>query len=134
MFRKAKEPVNRIDTLIGRTVRVDGDLRFSGGLHLEGRITGSVTADPGASSRLSVGETGVIEGSVHVTQVVLNGAVRGDIVASERVVLGAQARVEGNVHYGIIEIADGATIRGRLISNGTQGVPGKAGDDAAPIC
>jgi cytoskeletal protein CcmA (bactofilin family) len=133
MFGKGKDTASRIETLIGRSVRVDGDLRFAGGLHLDGRVTGSVTADPGASSHLSVSETGVIEGSVHVTQVVLNGAVRGDIVASERVVLGAQAKVEGNVHYGIIEIADGATIRGRLISNGTQGLSGKAGDAKVPI-
>jgi cytoskeletal protein CcmA (bactofilin family) len=126
MFGKRKADGSRIDTLIGRTTRVDGDLKFSGGLHLDGRVTGSVSADAGSGAMLSVSETGVIEGSVEVEQVVLNGSVRGDIVGRGRVVLGAQAKVEGNVLYGIIEIADGATIRGRLISTASAGPPSPA--------
>ena len=47
--------------------------------------------------------------------VVLNGRVNGDIVGSERVVLGAKARVRGNVHYGVIEMALGAEISGKLV-------------------
>ncbi|MEO7775051.1 MAG: polymer-forming cytoskeletal protein [Steroidobacteraceae bacterium] len=115
MFGTRKDQASRIDTLIGRATRVEGDLTFTGGLHLDGRVTGSVTAEGEASSMLSVSESGVIEGSVVATQVVLNGAVKGDITARERVVFGAQAKVEGNVRYGVIEIADGATIQGRLI-------------------
>jgi cytoskeletal protein CcmA (bactofilin family) len=129
MFGKRKEDGSRIDTLIGRSTRVDGDLKFSGGLHLDGRVTGSVSADAGTAAKLSVSETGVIDGSVDVEQVVLNGSVRGDIVGRGRVVLGAQAKVEGNVLYGIIEIADGATIRGRLISMASAAAP-----SPPPIC
>ena len=64
---------------------------------------------------LSVSEHGVIEGSVEAPQVVVNGRVNGDIMASERVVLGAKARVQGNVHYGVIEMALGAEISGKLV-------------------
>ena len=32
----------RIDTLIGKTAKVHGDVDFQGGLHLDGHITGSV--------------------------------------------------------------------------------------------
>jgi cytoskeletal protein CcmA (bactofilin family) len=40
--------------------------------------------------------------------------------AGERLVLGGSARVNGNVHYGVIEMAPGAVITGKLIplSNG----------------
>ena len=64
---------------------------------------------------MSVSEHGVIEGSIEAPHVVLNGTVNGDIMASERVVLGAKARVRGNVSYGVIEMALGAEITGRLI-------------------
>ncbi len=60
-------------------------------------------------------ETGSIEGSVEVPNVMLNGAVTGDILARERVVLGAKARVQGNVHYGVIEMTLGAEIKGKLM-------------------
>jgi cytoskeletal protein CcmA (bactofilin family) len=104
----------RIDTLIGKAARVQGDLEFAGGLHLDGTITGNVRAAPIDGSSLSVSETGSIEGNVEAGSVMLSGSVRGDIVASGRVVLKATARVQGNVYYGIIEMTLGAQIMGKL--------------------
>ncbi|HUN71482.1 MAG TPA: polymer-forming cytoskeletal protein [Steroidobacteraceae bacterium] len=111
--RDGKPP--RIDTLIARSVRVNGDLEFAGGLHLDGQVAGGVRADPKTPASLSVSDTGSIEGPVEVTDLVLHGSVRGDIVARGRVVLGASARVEGNVYYGIIEMTLGARIAGKLV-------------------
>jgi cytoskeletal protein CcmA (bactofilin family) len=105
----------RIDTLIGKASRVQGDLDFKGGLHLDGHIIGAVRSDPSRESTLSVSETGYIEGPVQVPNVVLNGTIRGDIHAIERVVLGATAKVEGNLYYGIIEMTLGAQIIGKLV-------------------
>ncbi len=116
MFRRRdRKTSTRVDTLIGRSANVQGDVEFSGGLHLDGRVTGSVRAAPGAAATLSVSETGVVDGSVEVPSVVLNGVVRGDIVAREGVVLGALAKVLGNVQYGAIEMALGAQINGKLV-------------------
>src|SRR5215469_9433929 len=114
MFNRDSKPV-RLDTLIARSVRVHGDLEFAGGLHLDGQVAGDVRADPQTPASLSISDTGSIEGSVQVTDLVLHGAVRGDIVARGRVVLGASARVEGNVYYGVIEMTLGAQITGKLV-------------------
>lgn len=108
-------PQARIDTLIGKAARVQGDLDFKGGLHLDGHIIGAVRSDQSRESALSVSETGYIEGPVQVPNVVLNGTIRGDIHAIERVVLGATAKVEGNLYYGIIEMTLGAQIIGKLV-------------------
>ena len=105
----------RIDTLIGKGVRVQGDIEFAGGLHVDGHVGGNVRADPARPSTLSVSESGSIEGVVEVPSVVLHGAVRGDIHARERLVLGASARVTGNVYYGVIEMTLGAQIMGKLV-------------------
>ena len=94
---------------------MQGDVEFSGGLHIDGRITGSVRSSAGVPAALTVSEHGVIEGSVAAPSVVLNGRVNGDIFASERVILGAKARVQGNVHYSVIEMALGAEISGKLV-------------------
>src|SRR5688572_31273751 len=115
MFGRSSKPPTRIDILIGKTARVNGDLDFSGGLHLDGSVTGNVRAEGDEPSTLSVSELGCIEGSVDVPNVVLNGTVKGDIHATERVVLGASARVQGNVYYGMIETAMGAEISGNLV-------------------
>jgi cytoskeletal protein CcmA (bactofilin family) len=121
--RREKNSAARIDTLIGRSASVQGDVEFAGGLHLDGRITGSVCATPGAAASLSVSEHGVVEGSVRAPHVVLNGRVNGDIFGSERVVLGAKARVRGNVHYGVIEMALGAEISGKLVPRNQKDSP-----------
>lgn len=114
MFGRDSKPAARIDTLIGRTTHVEGGLRFSGGLHVDGRIGGNVTAQ-GAGSSLSVGEHGVIEGKVETTHLTLNGVVKGDIRAPGKVALGAQAKVHGNLYYGVIEMTLGAEIAGKLV-------------------
>ena len=115
MFNRSEKQSTRVDTLIGPSARIQGDVEFSGGLHIDGQVAGSVRVAPGGTASVSVREHGLIEGSIEAPHVVLNGTVNGDIVASERVVLGAKARVRGNVSYGEIEMALGAEITGRLI-------------------
>jgi len=112
--RGTKDPV-RVDTLIHESVQIQGDLEFSGGLHIDGRVVGNVRAGRQARSMMSMSNKGRIDGSVEASNVVLNGIVMGDIRASERVVLGSGARIRGNVYYGIIEMALGAEIRGKLV-------------------
>lgn len=114
MFSRESRPPH-IDTLIGKGVRVEGDIDFLGGMHLDGAIAGNVRSDAAPGATLSVSETGSIEGSVQVPTVILQGQVRGDIHAAERVVLGATARVEGDVYYGVIEMTLGAQIMGKLV-------------------
>jgi cytoskeletal protein CcmA (bactofilin family) len=120
MFKRRAKASARIDTLIGRSAAVQGDIEFSGGLHVDGHVTGNVRALEGAAASLSVSENGVIDGSVAAAQVVLNGTVNGDILATDRVVLGTKARVRGNVSYGVIEMALGAEISGKLVPSGTS--------------
>jgi len=115
MFGRRKQSSTRIDTLLGKTATLNGDLEFSGGLHLDGRVNGNVSSNATDGGALSVSESGFIEGSVEVTNIVMNGTVNGDMHARDRLVLGGSARVNGNVHYGVIEMAPGAVITGKLI-------------------
>lgn len=115
MFKRSKPKPHRIDTLIGATTRIIGDVQFSGGFHVDGHIKGNVDAPPDSGATLSVSDAGVVEGSVAVPNVILNGTVKGDILAHDRVELGATARVTGNVYYGLIEMEMGAEINGKLI-------------------
>src|SRR3982751_5208977 len=120
MFGRRKQTSTRIDTLLGKTANLQGDLEFSGGLHLDGRVNGNVRSSAEDGGALSVSESGFIEGNVEVTNIVMNGTVNGDMFARDRLVLGGSARVNGNVHYGVIEMASGAVITGKLIPLGDK--------------
>ena len=121
MFKQKQSKNANIDTLIGPKTRINGDIEFTGGLHLDGYINGNVKGDSNQGTFLSVSEHGCVEGSVIAPNVILNGIVKGDIDASNRVELGAKARVLGNVHYTIIETAVGAQINGKLIHRASPG-------------
>src|ERR1700685_2427728 len=112
MFKRNQNKTTKIDTLIGAKTRINGDVEFTGGLHLDGYINGNVTGDSAAGSFLSVRQHGCIQCSVIAPNVILNGIVKGDIQATERVELGSKAQVMGNVQYTIIETAVGAQING----------------------
>jgi len=116
--RKQRNKPVKIDNLIGPKTRINGDVEFVGGFHLDGYINGNVVGETGSGAILSVSEEGCIEGSVIAPTVLLNGTVKGDIDAGDRVELGSKARVLGNVHYVVIETAVGAQINGKLIHRG----------------
>jgi cytoskeletal protein CcmA (bactofilin family) len=113
--KKPRRESASINTLIGAGTTVTGDVVFRGGLHLDGRIVGDLGGEEGASSELTIGASGVVEGAVLVDNVVLNGTVLGDVAGRERVELGPTARVDGNVRYKVLEMAAGARVNGRLI-------------------
>ena len=133
MFGRRKQVSTRIDTLLGKTAKLDGDLEFSGGLHLDGRVNGNVRSNAEDGGALSVSESGFIEGNVEVTNIVMNGTVNGDMHARDRLVLGGSARVNGNVHYGVIEMAPGAVITGKLIPIGKEQVSETQSESAPSV-
>jgi len=115
MWGKPKTKATKIETLIGNSIEVRGDLIFSGGLHVDGKIIGNVIAEDGSDSMLVLSDHGSIEGEVRVPFVVLNGEVIGDVYATERVELSGRAQVSGNVFYNLLEMAMGAEVNGSLV-------------------
>lgn len=109
-----KRTVATISTLIAEGTTIRGDVHFGGGLHLEGVIEGSVSAE-GADSVLTLSDKGRINGEIRVANAVINGTVQGDIFVGERLELAGNARVEGNVHYKLLEMASGAQINGKML-------------------
>jgi len=115
--KKSKGASTKVDTIIGQQTRIEGDIHFSGGLHIDGRIKGGVIAETGSGSVLTVSELGSIEGDVRVPTVILNGQVTGDVRSAERIELAAKAKVDGDVYYNLIEMAMGAAVNGSLVHN-----------------
>ncbi len=115
--KKTKSTTAKVDTIIGQQTRIEGDVHFSGGLHVDGHIKGGVIAEADSASVLTVSEHGSIEGDVRVPTVILNGMVTGDVRSSERIELAAKARVDGDVYYNLIEMAMGAAVNGSLVHN-----------------
>jgi cytoskeletal protein CcmA (bactofilin family) len=115
MFSKHSKPQNRIDSLIGVGTRVNGDIHFTGGLRVDGEVTGSVIADPAKASTLVLSEQAQVHGEISVTHLVVNGKVTGPVQASEYLELQSKAKVTGDVRYKTLEIQLGAIVEGKLV-------------------
>ena len=111
---KSKTDLQRFSgktSLIAAGAELCGDLRFQGAVQVDGRVSGNLLTTDGMV-RVSV--EGQVEGELRAPHIVVDGEVIGDIYASEHLELGTRARVRGNLYYGLMEMAMGAQIEGRL--------------------
>lgn len=103
-----------INSLIGPTTTVEGNIHFTGGLRIDGTVKGNVIASTSAKSMLVASESATIEGEVHGDHLVINGTINGPIVSRTLIELQPKARINGDVHYVAIEMHHGALVTGRL--------------------
>ena len=119
MLGKKKQNPRRspghFDTLISGKTTVEGDVHFSGGLHVDGTIKGRVVAEEGSDAVVRLSEVGEIVGDVVAPHIIINGKVKGDVHASAHLELAEKAVVTGNVYYQLIEMAMGASVNGNLV-------------------
>jgi cytoskeletal protein CcmA (bactofilin family) len=113
--KKSKTTGAKVDTVIGHQTEIQGDVHFTGGLHIDGIIRGNVYADSDTEAVAIISERGRVEGELRVPNLLINGHVAGDVYASERLDLAKEARIKGDVYYATLEMAGGAEINGKLV-------------------
>lgn len=101
-------------SLIAAGTQIRGDVSFSGRLHIDGKVEGSIRAEA-ADAVLTLSSQAQIHGEIQAPHIVINGAVTGDVTADERLELASNARVEGNVYYKVLEMSAGAQINGKIV-------------------
>lgn len=131
MFGNSKSKRNAdIDSLIGGKTKIQGDIYFSGGLHIDGVVEGNIVANDD-NSMLTTSEKGRIEGDVTVHHIILNGEVIGDVHSLQHIELAANAKVTGNVYYNVIEMTMGAEVNGNLIHTAKDGEQSSVSEEPA---
>ena len=122
LAKKSNEkPCNTIDTLIGSKTEIKGDIQFTGGLRIDGKIRGNIVALGDGSSMLVLSEHAEVTGNVTVPHMIVNGKIDGNVRATERVELQNKGEITGDVSYKVIEIAAGAAINGALVREAGKG-------------
>jgi cytoskeletal protein CcmA (bactofilin family) len=112
---------SEIDSLIGISARIEGDLVFTGGLRIDGEVHGNVIAgDAAADSVLIVSEHARIEGEVRCANLVVNGYIAGTVRSTELLELQPKGRIHGDVHYRLLEMHGGALVTGKLTHEAAQ--------------
>ena len=108
-------PNIHFDTLVSSKTQIEGDLQFSGGLHIDGLIRGTIRAEEDSEAIVRISDIGEIDGDVIAPHIIVNGTVHGDVYASKHIELAKDASIKGNVYYHLIEMAMGAEVNGNLV-------------------
>ena len=108
--KKSHKPQHSI---IGRDLKITGDIVSTGDITVHGEVEGTITC-----RSLTLGDTPVIS-SVTAETVRISGVFDGEIKA-KKVSLGRNARVTGNIYHESLEVESGASIEGKLARLGSK--------------
>lgn len=118
--KKKKQPKEvlraQIQTLIGDNTTIEGVINFTGGLHIVGRVNGSIESED-IDSLLIINEGALVKGDVKVSHLIVNGQIDGNVFVDGKVELFDRACINGDVHYNLLELPVGAEVNGNLIRN-----------------
>jgi cytoskeletal protein CcmA (bactofilin family) len=99
----------KVASLIAEDLIIEGGLSGDVELHIDGAVRGDVRV-----SRLSIGETGSVEGSIQAESVDCRGRVTGSITAQQVRLYGA-AHVDGDITHDQLTVETGAYFQGRSL-------------------
>ncbi len=120
------------DTLVSSKTEIAGDLKFTGGLHVDGVVKGNLLAEAGSGAIVRISDKGRVEGQIHAPNIIINGEVHGDVYAGEYIELAKKARVSGDVYYHAMEMVLGAEVNGKL-NHQAKGQAKKKGQTPEPV-
>ena len=114
--RKGKRTIEmtKLSSLVADNLKIVGDVIFSAGLRVDGRIQGNVINMEGERSLLVLSEKGSINGRVRAYDAVINGVIEGDLEVEHFLELQANARISGNIIYRQLQMECGAVVDGKL--------------------
>ncbi|MGZ5155989.1 MAG: bactofilin family protein [Caldimonas sp.] len=107
-----------LSTLVAEGVEIIGDVVFSGGMRIDGRVKGDVVGrkpEGQSPSLLVLSALGRIEGCIRCGDAVINGTVTGDLDVEHRLELQSDARVCGTIRYRQLQMDVGASVEGHLL-------------------
>jgi cytoskeletal protein CcmA (bactofilin family) len=93
-------------SILSEGFRVEGDIACTGEVHIGGTLSGNLTA-----GKITIGETGSVNGTVEAETAVINGSLSGRLVAVD-VVLGRASHVTADIVYCSMRIEPGAVFEG----------------------
>lgn len=114
MLGKEKK-VTQFDTLISERSEVNGDLKISGGLHIDGYVKGNIDADADSGAVVRISDKGRVEGEIRAPHIIINGQVTGDVYSFAHIELAKKAHVKGDLYYSMMEMVMGAKVSGKVV-------------------
>lgn len=101
-----KEP----ETIIGPSVKVEGNFRGDGNVMIDGEVKGSIKT----KRDVKVGEGANVKANIECINAIISGNVDGNIKTKEKLELNSTAVINGDITAKTLQINAGAKINGHI--------------------
>lgn len=119
---------NAPETVVGPSVKIQGDLNSEGNIKVEGQVSGKIRT----TQSVYVGESAKIMADVAAGSAQVAGEVQGNLKISGNLVLQATAKVTGDISCAVLRVEDGALFTGKCSMQGTPEAIVKNGKQKSP--
>lgn len=105
-----KKKNNRVETIIGTSTMIKGELIVKGMVRVDGSVEGKVEAES-----VIIGPEGSVKGDIKAGNIVVGGTVEGNLYSEESVEIESKGRVVGDIHTRKLTIIEGGIFEGKSI-------------------
>jgi len=117
MFAEKKRNTSEFSKLpnhIGLTTKIKGDITSEEDFRIDGYFEGNLTT----TSKIVLGEKGVLNGNIKCSNAEILGKVTGDLVVDNLLSIKSSASIDGNVSIGKLAIEPGAVFNATCTMKG----------------
>lgn len=105
------------ETVVGPSVKIQGDLNSEGNIKIEGQVSGKVKT----SQSVFVISGAKIAADVLAGNAIIGGEIQGNIKIEGHLILQSTAKISGDITCGILRVEDGAQFTGKCNMGQTNG-------------
>lgn len=102
---------SKVDTLIGTTANITGDISSDGNIRVDGRFNGDIIS----KKQVTIGESGVVVGNITAENVIILGRVNGNIKCDGLLEILPSGKLYGDFEVNCVSIEEGAIFKGKSI-------------------
>lgn len=104
------------ETVVGPSVKIQGDLNSEGNIKIEGQVVGKVRT----SQSVYVGEAAKITADVFAGNAIIAGEMKGNLKISGNLFLQSTCRIVGDINCAVLRVEDGAQFNGKCSMGNTD--------------
>lgn len=106
-----QSPAQNQYTMIGKSIRIKGEIAASDPIYIYGSIEGTINA---SAHRVTIGKEGTVKANITAREVVIMGDVCGKLQSDERVEIRAEGSLLGDLTTKRLCVEEGAVLQGTI--------------------
>lgn len=109
--RKTAVQNSNVETLIGASTKLTGNIEATGSVKVDGEYIGNITT----KGDIIIGQAGSVKGDLNGANVVVAGKLEGNVKAAALLHISASGRMTGDLETVNLIVEDGGVVNGRVV-------------------